>query len=135
MTPTPGSVPHELGRARESLQAARVLVDAGLFADAVSRSYYAIFHAGQALLASTGRAARTHEGVRHLVSEHFVRPGTLSAEFGRAFARAAADRGDADYDADAVFTLSIATDSVATAERFLAAAEAILGSTGTDDQG
>lgn len=126
MTLEPGSVRHEVARARDCLQAARVLRDAGLFADAVSRSYYAIFHGGQALLASIGRAARTHEGVRHLVSEHFVRTGALTPELGRAFARAAADRGDADYDAEAVFTAEIAADGITTAERFLAAVDAIV---------
>jgi uncharacterized protein (UPF0332 family) len=121
-----GSSRDELARADECLRASRVLVDAGLHADAVGRSYFAIFHAGQALLASIGRSARSHDGVRHLVSEHFVKTGILDAGCGRLFARAAADRGDADYDVAAVFTSDLARQSIADAERFVAAVVAIV---------
>lgn len=113
-------------RAREALAAARVLLSAGLHADAVSRAYYAVFHGAQALLASIGRSARTHDGVRTLVSEHFIRSGRLSPAHGRAFARSAADRGDADDDPDAVFTHEIATESIDTAESFLSAVDELL---------
>ena len=117
----------ERERAAEALAAARVLTAAGLHADAVSRAYYAVFHGAQALLASIGRSARTHDGVRSLVSEHFIRSGRLAPEHGRAFARSAADRGDADYDPDAVFSAQIAVDAIGTAESFLAAVDAIVG--------
>jgi uncharacterized protein (UPF0332 family) len=116
----------ERERAAEALSAARVLTAAGLHADAVSRAYYAVFHGAQALLASIGRSARTHDGVRNLVSEHFIRSGRLAPAHGRAFARSAADRGDADYDPDAVFTSEIAAEAITTAESFLAAVDTIL---------
>ena len=42
--PTKGaSVDAELARARETLRVAQTLADAGLYADAVGRAYYAMF--------------------------------------------------------------------------------------------
>jgi uncharacterized protein (UPF0332 family) len=121
-----GSVALELERARSSLEAARVLLEAGLRADAVSRAYYAMFHAASALLASVGRAARTHDGLRALVAEHFVRPGLLAPEHARAFARTAGDRGDADYNVAAVFEAEDVVEDVAAARALIDAVEALV---------
>ncbi len=51
------NVASELGRADESMRAARVLVDAALLHDAESRLYYAIYHAAVALLLTEGLEA------------------------------------------------------------------------------
>jgi uncharacterized protein (UPF0332 family) len=127
MTEVPsGSVEAEIALARETLEAARVLSRTGLHRHAVGRAYYAIFHAACALLASIGRRARTHEGVRGLVNEHFVRPGVLSLEHARALRQTAGDRVDADYDVSARFTEEDSTADITRAEAFLAAADAIL---------
>src|SRR3989442_1696731 len=90
-----GSTSSDPARARGALAAAETLAGAGHHADAVSRAYYAMFHAACALLASIGRTSRTHDGLRALVAEHFVRPGLLDPRLARLLAHAAADRGDA----------------------------------------
>jgi uncharacterized protein (UPF0332 family) len=49
----------ELERARESLLAAKILLENDLFADCVSRSYYAVLHSAKtALFMSFGRNHR-----------------------------------------------------------------------------
>jgi uncharacterized protein (UPF0332 family) len=114
-------------RAQEALKAAETLHGAGLHADAVSRAYYASLHGAQALLAARGWSAKTHDGVRSLLAAHFVKTGELSVEASRAFAHAAADRDDADYDADAVFDAHSSQQSVEHARRFLDEVERLLG--------
>lgn len=52
----------ELELAANSLRAAAALLDLGLLVDAVSRLYYAVFHASRAVLISRGRSAKTHSG-------------------------------------------------------------------------
>lgn len=52
----------ELELAANSLLAAAALLDLGLLVDAVSRLYYAVFHASRAVLVTRGRSARTHSG-------------------------------------------------------------------------
>ncbi len=128
MTELPtASVDVELALAEETLEAARVLARADLHRHAVGRAYYAIFHAACALLASIGRTARTHDGVRALVNEHFVKPGALDAASARVFRQTAADRNDADYDAAAKFDAEDSRKDIEQAEAFVAAAKRIVG--------
>jgi uncharacterized protein (UPF0332 family) len=116
----------ELEKARRLLDAAEHLRRGGFHEDAVSRAYYAVFHAACALLASIGRTARTHDGLRAAVAEHFVRPGKLPTRFGRLLARAAADRNDADYNSAATFGADDAIEAIAGAREALTAVEAAL---------
>jgi uncharacterized protein (UPF0332 family) len=111
-----------MDKAHRVLAAARHLRDHGFFDDAVSRAYYAVFHAAAALLASIGRSARTHEGLRAAVGQHFIRPGLLDARFARVLAHTAADRNDADYGAVTSFTGADADETLAHAEAFVEAA-------------
>ena len=117
---------HELALAHETLRAAEVLVHAGLPRHAVGRAYYAVFHAASALLASVGLHARTHEGLRNLLNEHFVRPGKLAHDHARTFRQIAGDRSDADYDAAASFTEEDAVVDMERARSFVAAVEVLL---------
>jgi uncharacterized protein (UPF0332 family) len=112
----------ELGLAEETLEAARVLARAGLHRHAVGRAYYAIFHAACALLASIGRTARTHDGLRSLVNEHFVKPGLLDLGSARVFRQTAADRNDA----AAIFDAEDSRKDIEQAEAFVAAAKRII---------
>lgn len=123
---TPGHVAAELALARETLAAGDVLARAGLHRHAVGRAYYAVFHAACALLASIQRPVRTHDGVRALVNEHFVRPGKLAAEHARTLRQTAGDRNDADYDASATFTEADAREDLDRAAAFIDAVAAIL---------
>lgn len=129
MTEVPlGSAAQEMALATETLAAARVLAAAGFHRHAVGRTYYAVFHAACALLANIGRRARTHDGVRALVNEHFVRPGSLAAEHARTLRQVAGDRADADYDASATFDQNDSGADIAAAEAFLKAVEGVLAS-------
>jgi uncharacterized protein len=121
-----GNAVLELARAQSSLSAARVLLETQHYPDAVSRAYYTVFHSACALLASIGRTARSHDGVRALVSEHFIRPGLLAKEHGRTFSRMAGDRGDADYNVAALFSEADVREDVTLAESFLRAVETVL---------
>src|SRR4051794_12982804 len=127
MTEAPLSPPDiEIAKALRLLAAAELLAQHGFHEDAVSRAYYAVFHAGCALLASIGRTVRTHDGLRAAVGEHFIRPGALDARFARILARTAADRNDADYNSASMFRPEDAADAIRGAKDFLAAVEASL---------
>ena len=73
-----------LVRARAVLEQARVLREAGHPDGAVSRAYYAAFHAARAMVLSIGLEPRSHRGLTTLLGQHFVLPGTSSSdrEFG-----------------------------------------------------
>jgi len=71
----------ELTRARESLQAAQLLQEKELLADAVSRSYYAVMHAARAALLAHDTIAESHAAVRRLFVEVMVLPGRIEKKF------------------------------------------------------
>ncbi|MEJ2696148.1 MAG: HEPN domain-containing protein [Candidatus Sulfobium sp.] len=54
--------------ARKKLAVAERLLESGDYDDAVSRAYYAAFHAAQALLLTEGERAETQKGVSLKVS-------------------------------------------------------------------
>ena len=87
-----------------ALRAALLLVDAGLYADATSRMYYAILHATTAALLTKGFAPTTHRAARNLFNRHFIHTGEIGREWLDYFQRAMRNRHAADYDADAIFT-------------------------------
>lgn len=87
----------ELEKADASLAAARLCLGAGLWDDAVSRAYYAAFHAVQAVLLSEGFESRSHHGAHDLFFMHFVRPGRLDAGLAKLLAGLQRYREQADY--------------------------------------
>jgi uncharacterized protein (UPF0332 family) len=54
----------ELAKSRTTLAAARVLAAPGMWDDAVSRTYYAAFHAAAALRLRAGIDAKTHHSAQ-----------------------------------------------------------------------
>lgn len=106
--------------AQEALAAARLEVDNGLAARAVSSAYYAMLNAVQAALSEEDRYAKTHAGLWSQFGETFVVTGRFDAGLANAARRSQRRREDADY--AAVFaTTAQAAEMVALAERFVAA--------------
>lgn len=70
-------VQYRLERARETLEDARILADAGRWNTCVNRLYYACFYAVSALLAALGLSSSKHTGMRSLFNQHFVKTGKV----------------------------------------------------------
>ena len=60
-------------KAENRLKAAESLFELGYYDDVVSRAYYAVFHAVQALFLTEGEKAETHKGVLTLFSLLFIK--------------------------------------------------------------
>lgn len=116
-----------LERARSHLKSARDLFAHQDFADSVSRSYYAIFQAARALLASANLESRKHSGVVSLFNQHFVKTGQVSRELGAVLKDAWRQREIADYSDVAEFTPDEAEAQLRDAEVFLERIASILG--------
>lgn len=115
-----------LARARAGVASARTQVAAGHAETAVSTAYYAMFYAARAALSERDRYARSHSGTWGLFLQEFVHSGEFDAELARAAHHAQARREASDYAAEP-FELSEARALLATAERFVAAIEALPG--------
>ena len=113
--------------AEASLRAAEILLREGLYRDAVSRAYYAMFYAAKALLATKGLHPRTHGGVLQALGEHFAKPGTLDPELTGSLGFAMQSRQRADYGEDFVVTAEDAMALVARARAFVSRLAGLVG--------
>ncbi len=62
-----------MDRAWEDLRTARHDLEGGFVRAAISRAYYAAFHAARAALLTEGESPKSHGGVRNRFGYHFIR--------------------------------------------------------------
>jgi len=108
-----------LTKAERKLAAARADLEASRFDEAVSRAYYAMFHAVRAALAARGVQAKTHSGLAALFAEQLVRTGEIDAELGRWLGQARRNREIGDYDDFLAIDPEEAVEAVSRASMFL----------------
>jgi len=123
-----GRVRNRLARARAKLATAERLLASRDWDDAISRAYYAAYHAAQALLLTVGLSPRTHTGTLSLFGLHFVKSGRLDAEHARALREIKEDRENGDYAEVAFFNPEEARARVDAARRLIDAAAGLLAS-------
>lgn len=108
--------------AQIALAEATALHQMGFCGGAVSRAYYAAYHAARALLYEKGLEPKTHEGVRRMLGLHCVVTGELTAGTADALAKLAFMREAADYAPVQPPAAAEAADAVKMAGDFLSAA-------------
>lgn len=114
-----GNVEPELQHAADALKAARALLAIALPNEAAGRLYYSVFHAARAALFSIGIAPKSHEAVRSLLAQHFVRPGRLPTQCSKDLAQLEGLRNAGDYDPQFAMSVEDLEPELARAERFL----------------
>lgn len=116
----------EWEKSKEALRAAEVLLQQKLASDAISRAYYAAFHAGQAVLLTEGLEVKSHEALGRLFSLHFIKTGKFDARYSRILSKAQKYREEADYSSEFVFTQEDAEERLKEVKEFLAGVETFL---------
>jgi len=74
-------VKFRLDQAERCLQAAKVEYDAEFYKDAANRSYYCIFHAMRAVLASECFDSKKHSGIISAFRQRYIKTGKFSSHF------------------------------------------------------
>lgn len=115
-----------MAKARRSLAAARRLHEAGDSDFAVSRAYYAMFYAAEALLLRRNLSFSRHAGVIAALQREYVTSGELPREHHAALQRAFNARNVADYESTGV-TTEAADETLRTAAVFLDVAKGLIG--------
>jgi uncharacterized protein len=87
----------ELARAREELGAADTLIDSQYTAPALSRTYYAVFHAAVAALLVLGETRSKHSGVVAAFGQLVVHKGGFDPGVARCLRDLFEERNDVDY--------------------------------------
>jgi uncharacterized protein (UPF0332 family) len=108
----------EIERGDEALKSAEMLLTAGLYRDAMSRTYYAVLHFARALLADKACFPKSHHGVMQQFSQHFIKNGIISVEIGRILARQQKFREESDYTVESRFTPEVIEIEIADAKLF-----------------
>ena len=116
-----------LGRADESVAAARHLLSSGYPDFAASRAYYAAFYAATAVLLAEGFETSKHSGVIAAMHQRFVRTGRLSIEMGKSLNWLYELRDIGDYGVMAHVSCEEAEQAIRVAERFVATIEKLIG--------
>jgi uncharacterized protein (UPF0332 family) len=120
-------VQEEFHSADEELQAAEHLVALGLYRVAMTRIYFAAFHAARATLFHRDLEPRTHGGVLTLFSLHVVKPGHQPPDTIRLLARLQKFREQADYGESFVVDEPGASIELAAARAFVTDAKRLVG--------
>lgn len=91
-------VNYRLSSAHNALGEVLSLARDQYFNAAISRMYYACYHAASALLINYGIEARTHTGVRQMLGKEFVLTGILSRNVNKFYTDLFSKRQNGDYE-------------------------------------
>jgi uncharacterized protein (UPF0332 family) len=114
-------------KARQSLSAARVLLDNGFPDYATSRAYYTMFYIASAFLEGEGMSFSSHAAVISAFGREFARTGRVPVEFHQFLIRAQDLRNAGDYGQLNAVTAQQATEQITCAEQFLELAQNLIG--------
>ena len=103
-------IKYRLQKSSKLLEEIKFLLDNGYANTAISRMYYACYHAISALLFHNNLDTRTHKGLRLQFNNHFVKTGKISLDKAKVFARIYERRQESDYDDFMEFTLEQAQE-------------------------
>ncbi|AFL94697.1 hypothetical protein CL1_0489 [Thermococcus cleftensis] len=107
-----------LEKAEDSLKAAKLMTENGLYPFAVSRAYYAMFYCAEAILLTKGITVSKHSSVIALLGREFVKTGEVPHRFFTYLRLAFQLRQVADYSFDLHFSEEDALSQIRRAEEF-----------------
>jgi len=110
-------------KAQQSLDAAQLLIQQSFYDFAVSRAYYAMFYAVEALLADLGQSYSSHGAVIAAFGREFAKTGKLPVELHRQLIDAQDARNIGDYGMRESLTADQVTQIYNSARGFLTQVE------------
>jgi len=90
-------VKYRLERAKETLEDAQLLIESKRWNSAINRLYYSAFYTVIALLLNENHKTTTHNGVKSILSEQFIKKNIISQEFGKKYSQLFTWRQKGDY--------------------------------------
>lgn len=106
-------------RADRALSTAKLNLDSGDNEASVSRSYYAMFYAAEAILLTKEMDFSSHRSVISLFGQHFVKEGIFPPDLGSDLGEAFKDRLNGDYSMKPIITHEAAVNALGRAENFV----------------
>lgn len=110
---------YRLESANEKLKSAKLLLEAGQYKDSIGRSYYAIFTAIRAILASRQIDFSKHAGVIAYFQKEYIKTEIFDKKFSKYLQQAFQIRNSCDYDDFFIISKQDAQEQYARAEELL----------------
>lgn len=107
---------YRIQRAKEDLEAAHLLFDAGNYRIANNRAYYTIFHAMRAVLVFDNFDSSKHSGVIAEFRRRYIKEGIFPDELSKMIGSAFTIRNASDYDDMFLASKSDTEEQIANAE-------------------
>lgn len=115
-----------LHKARSKIAAAEDCRRLGHLDDAISRCYYAMYHAAAAVLSTRGIDPRTHQGLLTMFGEHFIKSGLIDKRFLKMLRRVKEVRENGDYGIAFKPTVEETEETIAVSKEFVSEMERFL---------
>lgn len=112
-----------LVKARKKLATARTNFDNDQYDDAVSRTYYGVFHAISAVLLSKGLHFSSHGQTIGEFNREFIKTKIFPSSFSETLKKLFRERQIGDYDIESYLDAAIAKEDLAEAENIIDACE------------
>ena len=107
-----------LEKSLRAIKSSELLLNENDYETSISRSYYAMFYAAEALLLTKNLKFSSHKSVISLFGQHYVKTGILKLEHGKNFSKAFEKRIISDYDFMITITKDQAQQSLLWAKEF-----------------
>jgi len=114
-------------KSRDSISAAKLLLNGGYPEYAAVRTYFAMFYIAEAFLEGESLSFSKHSAVISAFGRLFAHTGKVPVEFHRYLMEAQELRHSCDYDVNCGVTLEQAQQQIKRAEDFLKLAEQLIG--------
>jgi uncharacterized protein (UPF0332 family) len=114
-----GNITSIIRKAKYKIKTANIDFENGQYDDAVSRSYYAVYHAMTAALLSKGLVYSSHARTIGAFNLEFIKLGIFPKKFTRIIHDLFEDRQTGDYDVDITFERIVAETNIKNAKRIL----------------
>jgi Uncharacterized conserved protein related to C-terminal domain of eukaryotic chaperone, SACSIN len=90
-------IDYRINSARDTLNAAKSLARDGYWNSVINRLYYVCFYAISALLYKNDLYARSHSGLKHQFTLHFIKNGLIDKKLARVYIELFDFRQEGDY--------------------------------------
>ena len=117
---------YRLESAKEKLVSAKLLLEAGQYKDSIGRSYYAIFSAVRAVLASRQVDYSKHAGVIAYFQKEYIKTEIFDKKYSKYLQQAFQIRNCCDYDDFHIVSQKDAVEQYERAEELLKVIEAYI---------
>ena len=111
-------VMYRLKSAKERLDSAKILLEAGKYKDSIGRSYYAIFTAVRAVLAKDEVDFSKHAGVISYFQREYIKKGIFDKKYSKYLQEAFQIRNNCDYDDLFIVVIDDVVEQLSRAEEY-----------------